>query len=187
MPQRSLAVLKQQRLPTVRRLDPSTTQHGAYVDDEGVFHYQHIDAASGTTATLLRFQLQYSAAEGLPYEPINKPWLFEFVPGSPGDLLLAQEGSCRILYASLPKQGTDSSDVFLFGSHTGVLLYKTHHGLYSSSGINLAKQQVHMTAQLGRHTSNCLAHCFSTYYKKDILLQMKDTCSFMQAAGTQAT
>lgn len=32
---------------------------------------------------------------------------------------MVQEGSCRILYASFPKQGADSSDVFLFGSHTG--------------------------------------------------------------------
>jgi hypothetical protein len=109
------------KLTTLCRLDPSTKQHGAYVDEEGVFHYQHIDAASGTTTTLLRFQLQYRAAEGLSFKPVNKPWTFEFVPGCPGDLLLVQEGSCRILYASLPKQGTDSSDVFLFGSHTGVL------------------------------------------------------------------
>lgn len=101
------------------RLDPSSSQHGAYVDDEGVFHCQHIDAAAGTSTSLLRFQLQFRAAEWLPYEPISKPWAFEFVPGAPGDLLLVQEGSCRILYASLPKQGTDSSDVFLFGSHTG--------------------------------------------------------------------
>lgn len=84
-----------------------------------MFHYQHIDAAAGTSTSLLRFQLQFQAAEGLPYEPISKPWAFEFVPGAPGDLLLVQEGSCRILYASLPKQGADSSDVFLFGSHTG--------------------------------------------------------------------
>lgn len=102
------------------RLDPSSTQHGAYVDDEGVFHYQHIDTASSSTTTLLRFQLQYRAEDGLAYEPVNTPWLFEFVPGAPGDLLLVQQGSCRILYASLPKQGVNSSDVFLFGSHTGM-------------------------------------------------------------------
>lgn len=101
-------------------MDPSSAQHGAYVDDEGVFHYQHIDTASSTTTTLLRFQLQYRAEDALDYEPVNTPWLFEFVPGAPGDLLLVQQGSCRILYASLPKQGVDSSGVFLFGSHTGM-------------------------------------------------------------------
>lgn len=103
------------------RLDPSSSQHGAYVDEGGVFHYQHIDAGSSTVTTLLRFELQFRAAEAAQYEPVGKPWAFEFVPGAPGDLLLVQEGSCRILYASLPKQGTDSSDVFLFGSHTGEL------------------------------------------------------------------
>lgn len=102
------------------RLDPSSSQHGAYVDDEGVFHYQHIDPQSSTVTTLLRFELQFTPdAEATPYEPVSKPWAFEFVPGAPGDLLLVQESSCRILYASLPKQGTDSSSVFLFGSHTG--------------------------------------------------------------------
>ena len=102
------------------RLDPSSTHHGAYIDDEGVLHYQHIDVAAKTVTTLLRFQLQYRATEDTPYEPVNKPWSFEFVPGMPGDILLVQAGSCRILYASFPKQGMDSSDVFLFGSHTGV-------------------------------------------------------------------
>lgn len=101
------------------RLDPSSGTHGAYVDDHGVLHYQHIDAAARATATLLRFQLQYRAADELPYEPITKPWSFQFVPGMPGDIMVVQEGSCRILYASFPKQGADSSDVFLFGSHTG--------------------------------------------------------------------
>lgn len=101
------------------RLDPSSSQHGAFVDEQGVFHYQHIDTHSSTVTSLLRFELQFRAAEAAQYEPVGKPWAFEFVPGAPGDLLLVQEGSCRILYASLPKQGSDTSDVFLFGSHTG--------------------------------------------------------------------
>lgn len=105
-----------------RRLDPSSSQHAAYVDAAGVLHYQHIDTSTCSTTQLLRFQLQYSAGEGLPFEPISKPWRFEFVPGMPGDVLLVQEGSCRILYASFPRQGSASSDVFLFGSHTGACL-----------------------------------------------------------------
>jgi hypothetical protein len=101
------------------------------VDEGGVLHYQHVGAATAdsggsskaSTTTLLRFQLQYQPGEdaGL-YEPIAKPWRFEFVPGMPGDLLLVQAGSCRILYASLPKRDSCASDVFLFGAHTGVWL-----------------------------------------------------------------
>lgn len=117
------------------RLDPSSSHHGAYVDDQGILHYHHIDATAKTTTVLLSFQLQYSAGDGMPYEPISKPWAFEFVPGMPGDVLLVQEGSCRILYASFPKQGAESSDVFLFGSHTGVSVCSTYVSVLHGMGV----------------------------------------------------
>jgi hypothetical protein len=111
-------------------------QHAAYVDEAGVLHYQHIAAPAAaaqdntcavlgassrpaaTVSTLLRYQLQYRPDEGAAFEPVEQPWAFEFVPGSPGDVLIVQAGSCRILYASLPKQDSTSSELLLFGAHT---------------------------------------------------------------------
>jgi hypothetical protein len=101
-------------------LDPSSNQHAASVDEQGVLHYFHFDTASKASSELLSFQLQLKGPEpdAIP-EPIRQPWSFEFVPGLPGEIMLVQAGSCRILYASLPRQGTEASDVFLFGSHSG--------------------------------------------------------------------
>lgn len=104
-----------------RRLDPSSKQHGASVDGQGVLHYFHIDTARRATTELLPFQLQLRASDDEQFEPIRQPWAFEFVPGLPGEIMLVQSGSCRILYASLPRQSSDASDVFLFGSHAGIL------------------------------------------------------------------
>jgi hypothetical protein len=101
-------------------VDPSSTQHAASVDEQGVLHYFHFDTASKASTELLSFQLQLRGPEpdAVP-EPIRQPWSFEFVPGLPGEIMLVQANSCRMLYASLPRQGTDASDVFLFGSHSG--------------------------------------------------------------------
>lgn len=102
-----------------RRLDPASCQHAAVVDEQGILHYFHIDVASKSTRELLSFQLQLRASNDSPLEPITKPWKFEFVPGLPGEVMLVQAGSARILYASLPHQDSEFSDVCLFGSHTG--------------------------------------------------------------------
>jgi hypothetical protein len=124
-------------------LDPSSTQHAASVDEQGVLHYFHFDTANKASSNLLSFQLQLKGPEpdAVP-EPIRQPWSFEFVPGLPGEIMLVQAGSCRILYASLPRQGTQASDVFLFGSHSGrmqhrgdalLLLYIARYGYGSNS------------------------------------------------------
>lgn len=91
------------------------------MDEQGILHYFHFDAASKASTELLSFQLQLCSPEpDAAPEPIQQPWSFEFVPGLPGEIMLVQANSCRILYASLPRQGTNASDVFLFGSHSGM-------------------------------------------------------------------
>ncbi|WIA41640.1 hypothetical protein OEZ86_008998 [Tetradesmus obliquus] len=119
------------------RLDPSSTQHAASVDEQGILHYFHFDAASKASTELLSFQLQLCSPEpDAAPEPIQQPWSFEFVPGLPGEIMLVQANSCRILYASLPRQGTNLSDVFLFGSHSARVTCITTNGNIALSGCS---------------------------------------------------
>ncbi|WIA21348.1 hypothetical protein OEZ85_000573 [Tetradesmus obliquus] len=50
--------------------------------------------------------------------------------------MLVQANSCRILYASLPRQGTNASDVFLFGSHSARVTCITTNGNIALSGCS---------------------------------------------------
>lgn len=104
-----------------------------------MLHYFHVEVATGAVTPLLAFQLRFlrgvptaqsqeGGAEHLTAAaaaaaPINQPWTFEFVPGAPGELLLLQEGSSRLLYAALPRRGEVASDVFLFGTHSGMHIW----------------------------------------------------------------
>eukprot|EP00775_Hariotina_reticulata_P007465 gene7465-7675_t len=121
--------------PTVcSRIDPSSPQHGACVDEAGVLQYFHINHVSRNTQALFRYQLHYKPENDATLEPISKPWTFQFVPGLPGEVMLVQSGSCRILYASLPRQDDVASDVFLFGSHTSPVTSFITNGSIALSG-----------------------------------------------------
>lgn len=87
-----------------------------------MLHYLHFDAESGAVTRLARFQLQISDHQISDHgaRRLHKPWgAFDFVPGSPGEVLISQAGSGRLLYAPLPRGAGGGSDVFLFGQHTG--------------------------------------------------------------------
>lgn len=106
------------------RLDPCSSQHGAYCDEDGVLHYLYMEAPAGMHVTQLAcYQLHFNATPDDSFtapQPVRKAWqTFQFVVGSPGDVMLVQGQSSRILYATLPTQQSAPSGVFLFGSHTG--------------------------------------------------------------------
>jgi hypothetical protein len=108
------------------------------VEDTGVFHYAYVDAASGAIASLARFQLLFNQTPELPgaARPADKPWAaFEFVHRLPGDVVFFQQGSQRLLYASLPPPGADEpSPVCLFGAHTAALTAMRHNNSVLLSG-----------------------------------------------------
>ncbi|KIZ05042.1 hypothetical protein MNEG_2919, partial [Monoraphidium neglectum] len=110
-------------------LDPSSPCHAAYCDTHGALHYVHFDSESGAVTPLARYQL-HIVDGGTPSgerrqhtqqrrRPLQKPWAaFDFVPGRPGELLIAQQDSRRVLYAALPRAEGAAGEVFLFGGHT---------------------------------------------------------------------
>ncbi|KAF6254262.1 hypothetical protein COO60DRAFT_335392 [Scenedesmus sp. NREL 46B-D3] len=51
-------------------------------------------------------------------------------------MMLVQASSCRILYTSLPRQGTNASDVFLFGSHSAHVTCIATNGNIALSGCS---------------------------------------------------
>lgn len=135
---------KPSRMPC--RLDPCSSSHAAYVDDYGVLHYLHVDKTSSTVTGLARFQLHLNGASSGACDPeasqhaqhaqrgdpepsvhgapraLQKAWrAFDFVPGHPGEVMVLQRDSGRVLYAALPRGEGAASDVFLFGQHTGAV------------------------------------------------------------------
>ncbi len=120
-------------LVPISRLDPSSAQHAAYTDDGGLFHYIHVDASTSNVTSLASFQLYFlaspshghdnvSAVPSLLNRPVSTPWrTFSFVPGAPGEVMLVQEGSARVLYVALPRNHQPACEVCLFGTHRGAV------------------------------------------------------------------
>lgn len=95
-----------------------------------MLHYVHFDSESAAITPLARFQLHTAPATAgawsagtsafPPRRPLHKPWrVFDFVAGRPGEVLILQRASGRVLYAQLPRAEGAAAAVFLFGSHTG--------------------------------------------------------------------
>ena len=108
--------------PTAFRLDPCSTQHGGYSDDGGVLHYCHLSSRSQEVQELAHFRLEFRTQmlEASQRQILRDSWqLFTFVPGMPGELMIVQQNSRRILYATMPRELDASTDIFEFGSHQG--------------------------------------------------------------------
>jgi hypothetical protein len=112
------------------------------VDGRGVLHYVYVHDASGSISQLAAFQLCFNGGGGagetsLLTRPLSQPWqTFHFVPGMPGELMLVQAGSKRVLYATLARQEYEPTEVYLFGTHNGAgtLLLATSPCLTHTTG-----------------------------------------------------
>jgi hypothetical protein len=129
--------IAQPRQLSPRRCDPNGLEHASFVDEYGVFHYVHVDAACGAITSLARFQLFFNETPDDPSaaRPSERTWhSFEFVHKLPGDIIFFQQRSNRILYTSMPISTSEPSAVCLFGAHTASISVMKHNNSVLLSG-----------------------------------------------------
>jgi hypothetical protein len=116
-------------------LDPCSAHHAVYVDAAGTIHYMYMDSNNRSVVRLASFAIHYSSSghgssaaqaatssSQLPLQRLRDPLQdFALIPNMPGEVLLVQRDSCRVLHAALPRQLGQGAPLSVFGTHQGGL------------------------------------------------------------------
>lgn len=97
-----------------------------YVDAAGTIHYMYMDSNNRSVVRLASFAIHYSSSghgsSQLPLQRLRDPLQdLALIPNMPGEVLLVQCDSCRVLHAALPRQLGQGAPLSVFGTHQGGL------------------------------------------------------------------
>jgi hypothetical protein len=107
------------------------------MDAAGAIHYMYLDSNNRSVVRLASFAIHFcstsssgTAAAGaqLPQQRLKDALqAFVLIPNMPGEVLLVQRDSCRVLHAALPRQLGQAAPLSIFGTHQGGLGSSPRH------------------------------------------------------------